>query len=165
MTPQDRQQLTQMKEPLESAAPVPEEEVYSFVEGLLARNGTILAPLTGGTRPILAVRVIGGDRRDTGLDALYVQVEALSELATHPALFVRLLLNLEYTDSRQVQTQIRQLQTDDTGTTQYAPVGERGLILQGRASEMASLARLLLDADAAAGKRPPPVPVAEGKGE
>ena len=64
-----------------------------------------------------------------------------------------------------MQTQIRQLQTDDSGATQFTPVGDRALILQGRAREMASLARLLLDADAVAGQRPVPAPQAGGKEE
>jgi len=79
---------------------------------------------------------------------------------------VRFLLNLENIDSRQLQTQLRQLLIDNSGARQCVPVGDRGVILQGPASEMASLARLLLDADAAAGKRPPPpAPKAEGGGK
>lgn len=152
--------LAQMKEPLESAAPVPKEEVYPFVEALLARNDVLIAPLTGGTRPILGVQVL--PFREGQLDALYVGLDMLPELATHSALHVRLLLNFENSDGRQVQTQLRQLLADTQ--SQCVPVGDRGLILQGRASAMASLARLLLDADEAAGKRPP-VPQAEGKGE
>lgn len=164
ITPQGRQMLAQSKEPLERADPVPQGEVYTFVEGLLVRQGAVIAPLSDGTRPILGV-YFPGDNRDGPLHPLYARAEALPELAAHPALHVRLLLNLENTDSRQVQTQIRQLQTDNSGATQFTPVGERGLILQGRASEMASLARLLLDADEAAGRRPAPQPPAEGKGE
>lgn len=164
MTLQTRQVLAQVKEPLESATPVPREEVYAFVEALLARQGVLIAPLSGGTRPILGVHVMGGGR-DLPLDPLYVRADALAELAGHAALHVRLLLNFENTDSRQLQTQLRQLLVDDTGTNQCVPVGDRGLILQGRASEMASLARLLLDADEATGKRPAPKPVAEEEGE
>jgi hypothetical protein len=164
MTQQTRQILAQVKEPLESATPVPKEEVYTFIEGLLARQDFLIAPVSGGTRPILGVQV-AGDNRMTQLAPLYVHADAMTELAAHPALLVRLLINFEHTDSRQVQTQIRQLQTDSGGVTQVVPVGERGLILQGRASEMASLARLLLDADEAAGMRPALAPKAEGKEE
>jgi hypothetical protein len=165
MTLPTRQALSQVKEPLESETPVPRDEVYAFVEVLLARQGVLIAPLSGGTRPILGVHVIGQGSRDFQLDPLYVGADALDELAGHAALHVRLLLNFENMDSRQLQTQIRQLLVDNAGTNQCVPVGDRGLILQGRASEMASLARLLLDADEAAGKRPAPRPVAEEKGE
>jgi hypothetical protein len=164
MTQQTRLILGQVKEPLESATAVPKEEVYTFVEGLLARQDFVIAPVSGGTRPILGVQVTG-DNRMTPLVPLYVRADALAELAAHPALHVRMLVSFEHTDSRQVQTQLRQLLVDGGGVTQVVPVGDRGLILQGRASEMASLARLLLDADEAAGMRPAPAPQAEEKEE
>ena len=154
MSAQARVQLAQAKVVLESGAPVPREEVYTFVEGLLVHQGVLLAPLTGGTRPILGVQMVGGGR-DPQLLPLYVSLDARNELARHPALHVRLLLGFQHIDSRQVQTQLRQLLVDNAGTTQCVPVGDRGLILQGRASEMASLAQLLLDADAAAGRLAP----------
>jgi hypothetical protein len=163
MTTQCRQALGAVKEPLESTAPVPKEEVYSFVEALLVRNGALIAPLTGGTRPILAVHVLND--RSTPPEPLTVQAGALGELAAHPALLVRMLLTFEHTDTRQLQTQVRQLLLDDSGANQCVPVGERGLILQGRASEMASLARLLLEADAATGKRPAAVRGTEQGGQ
>ena len=159
MTMRTRQVLAQIREPLESTAPVPKEEVYTFVESLLARQGVLIAPISGGTRPILGVHAVG-DANDIPLEPLYVRGDALDELALHPALHVRLLLNFENTDSRQLQTQLRQLIIDNSGANQCVPVGERGLILQGRAKEMASLVRLLLEADAAAKQRPP-LPAAE----
>ena len=164
MTAQTRQALAQAREPLESATPVPKEEVYTFVESVLARQGVLIVPLSGGTRPILGVHV-ANEGGSTPLAPLYVQADVLGELADHPALHVRLLLSFQNTDSRQIQTQLRQLLVDDTGTSQCVPVGDRGLILQGRASEMASLARLLLDSDEAAARWPAPAPQAEGKGE
>jgi len=152
------QQLQQTREPLESTEPVPPEEVYSFVEGLLARQGVVLAPLTGGTRPILGVYASMG-RQGMNPDALLVSPDQLPELDAHPALLVRLLFTFQHTDARQVQTQLRQITVDPSNLTQVVPVGELGLLLQGRAREIAGLVRILKVADEHAGKtslaRPP----------
>jgi hypothetical protein len=147
------------KEPLESPAPIPKDEVYAFVEGVLARQGVVIAPITGGTRPILGVMVLGP--QEGPLDPLYVESSALAELTTHPALFVRVLVQLENTDARQLQTQLRQLLVDNTGTNQCVPVGELALILQGRGRDVEAMARLILAADKAAGARPKPPPPKE----
>jgi hypothetical protein len=155
MRPEARQQLAQLREPLESAGPVPAEEVYTFVEALLARQGFLVAPVSGGARPVLGVHV-AGERH--ALHPVHVGRESLPELAAHPALLVRLLVTLEHTDSRQVQTQLRQITVDSENTNQCVPVGDRGLILQGRARDVADLARMVLEADEAAGKLPPLAP-------
>ena len=161
MSPQTRQQLQVTKEPLEHAEPVPAAEVYSFVEGLLARQGYMIAPITGGRRPILGVTLGQGAGRDGPLDALYVEEADLAELELHPALLVRLFIDMKNMDTRQVQTQLRQLLVDNNGTNQCVPVAEHGLILQGRARDVAGLTRLLREADKAAGERPRPAPVPE----
>jgi hypothetical protein len=161
MTPQTQQVLQQSSERLESTEPVPPEEVYAFVEGLLARQGVILAPVTGGSRPILGVSSPENSRSPM-LDPLYVERDALPELEGHPALLVRFLVRLENIDARQVQTQLRQLLVDNTGTNQVVPVGELALILQGRAREVAGIAKLLLEADKAAAGRRAPAPAEEG---
>jgi hypothetical protein len=161
MSPQTRVQLQGSKEPPEFAEPVPAAEVYSFVEGLLSRQGFVIAPISGGTRPILGVSGTQGGGRDGPLDALYVEEAELAELELHPALLVRLFIDMENMDTRQVQTQLRQLLVDNTGTNQCVPVAEHGLILQGRARDVAGLTKLLHEADKAAGERPRPVPVPE----
>lgn len=170
LTPLGRQALQQAQEPLESAAPVPAAEVYTFVEGLLARHGVLIAPVTGGSRPILGVQGFPNSREGSILEPLAVDLTLLPELASHPALYVRFLVHFRHSDSRQIQTQLRQLLVDPSGMNYCLPVGELSLLLQGRASEMASLARLLLEADEYAGRtRPaavPPAaaPKAEGEG-
>lgn len=157
--PMEGQQLQQTREPLESTEPVPAEEVYAFVEGLLARQGFVIAPITGGSRPILGV--YGQNRGgQPGVEPLLVTTEHVAELAQHPALCVRLLFTFQHTDARQVQTQLRQLTVDPANITQVVPVGELGMILQGRAKEIAGLVQILKAADEHAGKTslvsPPP---------
>lgn len=162
MTAQTQQVLQQTKEPLETSGPVPAAEVYTFVEGLLVRQGILIAPVTGGTRPILGVQAVERGR-DGPLDALYVSTDDLLELEAHPALLVRMFMDMKNVDTRQVQTQLRQLLVDNSGTSQIVPVGERGLILQGRGRDIAGLVKLLRESDKAAGERPPtpPAPAAE----
>jgi len=157
MTVQAREALRASREPLEHTTPVPAGEVYTFVEGLLSRQGFVIAPITGGTRPILGV-LSTGTGRDTGLDPLAVDASALGELAAHPALFVRVLIDLHNSDARQLQTQLRALVVDQSGMQQCVPVGELGLILQGKGRDVASLAKLVLAADEAAGKNHLPAP-------
>jgi hypothetical protein len=162
MSPQTVQALRSSKEPLEHVEPVPKAEVYSFVEGVLARQGVVIAPITGGTRPILGVSATQGGGRDMPLDPLYVEEANLAELELHPALLVRMHVALKNMDTRQVQTQLRQLLVDNSGTSQVVPVGEHSLILQGRARDLAGLTKLLREADKAAGELPPPAPAAQG---
>ena len=165
MGPMDMQVLHQAREFLESTEPVPPAEVYAFVEGLLARNDTVIAPITGGTRPILGVYVLNNSRGGTNPVPMLVTLEQLSALSAHPALLVRLLFTFQHTDARQVQTQLRQLTVDNTNITQIVPVGEVALILQGRARDVAGLVPLLQAADEHAGRVQlprQPQPAAEG---
>ena len=53
----------------------------------------------------------------------------LPELRRHPALLCQLVLTFENIDSRQLQTQLRQLLVDNSGMQQVVPAGERSLIL------------------------------------
>ncbi|HEX6884792.1 MAG TPA: hypothetical protein VF530_15565 [Planctomycetota bacterium] len=163
---QDLQILQQAREPLESTEPVPAEEIYTFVEGLISRHGVLIAPISGGSRPILGVYTGAG--RGAALpnpEPLLVSLEQLSELERHPALLVRLIFPFQNTDARQVQTQLRQVTVDPLNMTQIVPVGELSLLMQGRAKEIAGLVRLLQQADEHAGRtRLPSAPKPEGEG-
>lgn len=151
---------------LESASQVPPEEVYSFVEGLLAPEGVVIAPLTGGKRPVLGVWAGPMGR---GSAAFFPEPVPLSpaqydEAARHPALLVRTVVVLEHIDARQLQTQLRQLLVDPSGNQNVVPAGERALILQGRAAFVVGLARQLQEVDAAADRGEPvklPAPSSE----
>ncbi|MEQ1892564.1 MAG: hypothetical protein ABL998_08495 [Planctomycetota bacterium] len=149
--------------------PVPAEEVYTFVESLVVQKGVLLAPLKGGSRPVMGVLWSGPEARNSFppiLDPLVVPISLTSEAAEHPALFVRMLVNLRNVDTRQLQTQLRQLLVDTTGTNNVVPAGERTLILQGRATYIAGLVQQLLEMDAAIGRgeTPPPLQVEAEKG-
>lgn len=153
-----RGELEKALEPLEITTPVPAEEVYAFVEGLLAQRQVFIAPVKGGTRPVLGVYGGAEARAHFGVRPVVVEAAQMELLAEHPALFCQLLLNFENIDSRQLQTQLRQMMVDNTGFQQVVPCGERGLLLQGAGQTLLGLAMALREVDRASAPRPVPAP-------
>ena len=100
--------------------------------------------LKGGARPVLSVSQVGNGPSplDAGFTVLVTRAE-LPELRRHPALLCQLVLTFENIDSRQLQTQLRQLLVDNSGSQQIVPAGEHSLIMQGFGSYIASLGKLL----------------------
>lgn len=153
----DREELVRAKISLAHLDQVPAGEVYAFVESFLAQEGVVIAPLKGGARPVLAVYLPGGGRRGSPLnpEPLPISQAHFDEAAEHPALFIRTHLVLKHTDTRQLQTQLRQVLVDPTGIQNVVPAGERGLLLQGRAKFIVGLARQILELDEAFGRGEP----------
>jgi hypothetical protein len=149
--PQTRAQLVATVEPLESLAPVPAGEVYRFVETILVQNGIAFARVTGGERPVLTVR--SDQSRAQCLAPVMLPVEQIGSATEHPALLVRTLLTLENVDTRQVTTQLRQLYAGGSASL-CVPVGDRGLILQDTAPDVAAMVEMLRAIDAATPARP-----------
>ena len=155
----ERQALRQQKVKLLHSTEVPAEELYGFVESHLVANGLAFAPVKGGKRPVLAVYT-GTSGRGVGLfspDPVPVSLAELEAASGHPALLVRTLLQVKNLDVRALQTQLRQLLLDPSGLVTVVPVGERGLLIQGRASFTAGLVQQLRELDAAAGRGQPAV--------
>jgi len=151
----DRQELAREQLTLARTDPVPAAEVYGFVESLLVPRGVVIAPLKGGERPVLAVIVPGMRGGLPPVAPLSISRGLFEQAAQHPALLIRALLVLEHTDTRQLQTQLRALMVDPHGLLNIVPAGERGLLLQGRASYIVALARQVLELDAAVGRGEP----------
>jgi hypothetical protein len=134
MVPHVRQQLDVSREPLEITTPVPAREVYAYVEGMLAAQGMLIAPVKGGERPVLGIYSAARRGPESGEpSAVHVELGEVEALAGHPALLCQVMLVLENIDSRQLQTQLRQLLADASGTQLCVPAGERGLLLQSAA--------------------------------
>ena len=152
-----RREFERTKVKLESAYQVPPEEVYSFVEGLLAPEGVVIAPLTGGKRPVLGVwgGTMGRAPAFFSPEPMPLSPAQYDEAARHPVLLVRTVVVLEHIDARQLQTQLRQLLVDPSGNQNVVPAGERALLVQGRAAFVVGLARQLQEVDAAAGRGEP----------
>jgi hypothetical protein len=153
----DRDELSREKITLTHMDQVPAGEMYSFVESFLALQGVVIAPLKGGARPVLAVYLPGQGRRGPPIapEPLPISQALFDEAAEHPALFVRIQLVLKHTDTRQLQTQLRQMLVDPIGIQNVVPAGERGLLLQGRAKFIVGLARQILELDEAFGRGEP----------
>jgi len=150
LVPGLQSQLEAFKEPIEILTPVPASEVYTFVEALLLQQNVLLAPLKGGKRPVLGVfGGMNGGAFSATAQPIGVGEEHLDDLDAHPAVFCQLVLTFKNIDSRQLQTQLRQLMVDNTGTQLCVPCGERGLLLQGSGMKVARLARLLVEVDRA----------------
>jgi hypothetical protein len=160
MSGDTRRSLAKLRVTLERTDPVPAEEVYGFVESMLVREGCLIAALKGGSRPVLGVALPGARGSGFPLEPLNLPLAQFDEAEQHPALVVRILLNLRHTDTRQLQTQLRQLLVDPTGSNNVVPAGERSLIMEGRAGYLVPLARQILEMDEAQGTNPASVPPA-----
>lgn len=159
-----RRALDGTMEPLEQRSPVPAGEVYAFVEALLTTQGIVIAPAKGGARPVLGV--YGGQGARLG-EPVPVQIEParVAALAGHPALLCQVLLDFENIDSRQLQTQLRQLLVEASGLQQIVPAGERSLILQASGAKLLALVPLLQEVDRLSEQRerPPATPAQAAK--
>lgn len=159
--PEERERLEQIVEPLEATSVVPADEVYPFVESLLVFHGYMLARLKEGTPTMLAVVGPGGGRSSGEVPYVPLEIHDRDALARHPALLFQYALHFENLDSRQLQTQLRQLLVDPSGHCNVVPAGERSLIFQGYGLRLRSLMVLLAEIDAASVERPVPQTQAE----
>ena len=155
---QVRQALDLSKERLELTTPVPANEVYAYVEAMLAMQGLVIAPIKSGERPVLGVYGTAVRSGPDLLNPVPIEPGEVDGLADHPALLCQVMLVFENIDSRQLQTQLRQLLVDNTGMQQVVPAGDRGLLMQATGAKLFGLARLLREVDRASAARKPPAP-------
>jgi len=152
--PEERERLEALVEPLEATSVVPADEVYAFVESLLVFHGYVLARLKEGTPTMLAVVGPGSGRSSAEVPYVPLEIHDRDALARHPALLFQHAVHFENLDSRQLQTQLRQLLVDPTGHCNVVPAGERSLIFQGYGLRLRSLMVLLAEIDEASAVRP-----------
>lgn len=157
-----RTMLERETERLDQTEPVPADEVYPFVEAMLISRGFLLELVKPGTPTMLRLYAPSPGMRSNGPGAVVVQDGDLAALERHPALVVQYAMTFRSIDSRQLQTQLRQLLVDPTGSMQVVPAGDRSLLLQGPGYRITALVQLLREVDALSG--PPPVrPEAEAR--
>jgi hypothetical protein len=146
MSEATREQL--MNESLQLGPPteIPAQEVYEFVEGVLVFHGFVIAPLKGGTEPVMGVFGPSG-RQSYRIPRLHVEEKDLPRYARHPALIVTTTVFLENTDVRQLSTSLRGVLTD-TNTQTLLPMGSGGLMLSGTGRFVAQLVEMLRGLDA-----------------
>jgi hypothetical protein len=145
--PSTREELERTKEWLDVVTPVPAGEVYAFVEALLTFHGYALGVLKAGEPAVLGI--FGGQAGRRPSEPVYTPIpeEELDTVRRHPAFLFQYAMHFENIDTRQLQTQLRQLLVDTSGLNNVVPAGERSLILQGNGARLAGLFQLLREVD------------------
>src|SRR5262245_44461437 len=129
---------------------IPKSEFYNFFQIQLFINDFVCLEVGPPQIRVILIQSLaqGGGQRGAGGGALgknpiFVDPENLDDYRDQPATLIITVLNFKNIDSRQLQTQLRQLLVDNTGSQQIVPAGDRSLIMQGFGSYISSLAKLL----------------------
>lgn len=130
---------------------IPKADFYNFFQIQLFINDFICIEVgPPQIRVVLIQPVQGAAGRGGGQSAsalgknpTFVSPQDLDDYLTQPATLIMTVLSFQNIDTRQLQTQLRQLLVDPTGSQNVVPAGERSLIMQGFGSYIASLAQLL----------------------
>jgi len=130
---------------------IPKSEFYEFFQVQLFINDFVCLEVGPPQIKVILIQSIsqqGGARAAAGGSALgksptYVFPSDLEDYKDKPAELIITVLNFKNIDTRQLQTQLRQLLVDNTGSQQIVPAGEHSLIMQGFGSYIASLGKLL----------------------
>lgn len=146
---------------LPSPDPIAAGEAYVFVEHHLAAQGVWLAPVTGGTRPVLGMSPW---IRDDFLQPVAISVAQLDLAAQHEALPVRVLVPLRNVDPNVLCKELRPSRDEgkEGEWVLVVPAGRHALLLQGRATTVVALARRALETDQAAARGEPESQTPEG---
>jgi hypothetical protein len=153
---------------LNRSVDVPAQEVYPFVEFVLAQNGIVLIPRGGAEPRLLAVENARANR-NTIEDAIQVPAGEIAMWARHPAFLVSTVIDLPNSDVRTLSNSMRTLFKDQV-TQIFIPVGNSSsLIIIGTGSAAASMVSMLRSVDEIARvdaeKHPaPPKPAAKEPG-
>ncbi len=137
-----------IEEPLE----IPAAEVYAFAEGVLFRNGFVMAVFKGGERPQFAVYAIRGNVSLQSAPWLEVEPADAPGLASHPALLVQTVIETPSLEVRQVATSLRALMSDPNSQA-LLPIGDHTLLLRGNGAWVADMVEILLRTERAESAR------------
>jgi general secretion pathway protein D len=132
---------------------IPKSEFYNFFQIQLFINDFVCLEVGPPQIRVILIQSLAsagqarGGGSALGKNPTFVAPQDLSDYVDQPAQLIITVLNFKNIDTRQLQTQLRQLLVDQTGSQQVVPAGERSLIMQGFGSYVASLANLLLLVD------------------
>jgi len=146
---QTAQKLTTLKVVMLGQKTIPKSEFYNFFQIQLFINDFVCVEIGPPQISVIMIQDLtqtaqrGGTGGALGRSPTFVLPNDLDEYVNQPASLIITVLNFENMDSRQLQTQLRQLTVDPTNSQQIVPAGERSLIMQGFGSYIASLASLL----------------------
>jgi general secretion pathway protein D len=151
--PQTGTALAQAKLVMLGTKRIPKAEFYNFFQIQLFINDFVCLEVGPPQISQILIQSLSqnaqarGGGGAIGKSPEFVVPENLPDYRDQPARLIITVLNFQNIDSRQLQTQLRQLLVDNTGSQQVVPAGDRSLILQGFGSYIASLAQLLLLVD------------------
>ena len=159
------QSLANQKVRLFGVKRIPKDEFYSFYQILMFINGFILTKVGPDHLAVVLVQPItpqGGGGRNLHSEAIYLLPDELDQYADQVATKVITVMHLPHTDVRTLGNSLRSLSNDTSGNQSVIPVGStQSVILQGFASNVASLARILRLVDAESARDADIVPVFE----
>lgn len=147
--PQTGQALAQAKVAMLGVKRIPASEFYNFFQIQLFINDFVCVEVGPPQISVILIQSLGqnaqarGSGGALGKNPVFVAPEDLDDYRDQPAVLIITVLNFKNIDSRQLQTQLRQLLVDSTGSQQIVPAGDRSLIMQGFGSYIASLSKLL----------------------
>jgi general secretion pathway protein D len=123
-------------------------EFYNFFQIQLFINEFVCLEVGPPQISVILIQSMGvgnnrGSSNAIGRSPIFVSPQDLDDYKDQPAALIITVLSFQNIDSRQLQTQLRQLLVDPAGTQQAVPAGDHSLILQGFGSYIASLATLL----------------------
>jgi len=133
---------------------VPVEEVYPFVESILAHHYAFITPAKGGKVPMLTVHALQAGGRSGSPHKSWTKVtpEDLPKYKDHPALLILTTVHLPNTEVRQISTSMRTMFTDQN-TQNMIAVGDHSVLLMGPGRMVAEMAEMLLLIDEASAVR------------
>ncbi len=113
MSPETRNALESTPVGLLASVQVPAAQVYSFVEGLLIRNGFVVARLQSEAPALLGL-YSSQERRDrsAGEQAMRVSRDQLTPFGAHPALLIRTVVDVHPASAKEVAGALRGLAAD-----------------------------------------------------
>lgn len=147
--PQTGQALAQAKVAMLGVKRIPASEFYNFFQIQLFINDFVCVEVGPPQISVILIQSLSqnaqarGSGGALGKNPVFVAPEDLDDYRDQPAVLIITVLNFKNIDSRQLQTQLRQLLVDSTGSQQIVPAGDRSLIMQGFGSYIASLSKLL----------------------
>jgi hypothetical protein len=114
---------------LSRSVDVPAQEVYPFVEAILAQNEFMFIPRSDREPRLLAVENLNSNRRNAiRSEAIFVPADQLAAWSRHPAILVTTVIDLAHTDVRTLSNSMRAMFTDQS-TQLMIPVGNSNSIL------------------------------------
>jgi hypothetical protein len=127
---------------------VPAQEVYPFVEAVLAQNDFMLVPRSDREPRLLAVENLNSNRRNAiRSEAIFVPADQLAAWSRHPAILVTTVIDLAHTDVRTLANSMRAMFTDQS-TQLMIPVGNsNSIMITATGSTVAHLTTMLKAVD------------------